>query len=263
MLQRVALPSPCYSSRQGASVRLIVLHTAEGAQTYQSLGAFFKNGGNQVSSHVGIDDTKNVVGEYVNRSQKAWTAAAANPVAVQAELCAFARWSAADWAQHQNMLANAAQWIAEESKAFGIPIVKLTDQQAQSTGRGVAQHVQLGGWGGGHHDCGPAFPIDEVLRMARGQEGSAQAPAPTGTFPRQPPPFPGRVLALASPLMKGQDVRTWQETMRQRKWAIDVDGIYGPKSRDCCSQFQRNKHLTVDGQVGPETWAATWNTGVS
>ena len=36
-LTRVWLPSPNYSGRGGSSVRLIVLHTTEGAQTYQSL----------------------------------------------------------------------------------------------------------------------------------------------------------------------------------------------------------------------------------
>jgi hypothetical protein len=41
-LQRKAIPSPSDSSRGGAKVRLIVLHTAEGARTIESLGAFFK-----------------------------------------------------------------------------------------------------------------------------------------------------------------------------------------------------------------------------
>ena len=36
------------------------------------------------------------------------------------------------------------------------------------SGRGVCQHVDLGARGGGHHDCGPGFPMDRVLDMARG-----------------------------------------------------------------------------------------------
>jgi hypothetical protein len=64
------------------------------------------------------------------------------------------------------MLATCAAWIAEEAAAFGIPIVKLSAGPAQSGGRGVCQHADLGAAGGGHHDCGPHFPIDEVLAMA-------------------------------------------------------------------------------------------------
>jgi len=167
-LIRKAMPSPNYSSRGNASVRLIVLHTTEGAMTIESLGNWFANPANQVSSHVGIDDTPGVVGEYVKRDWKAWTSANANPVAVQAELCAYAKWSRSEWYQHEPMLKNAAEWLFEESQAFGIPLTKLTAQQAQTTGRGVCQHVDLGSWGGGHWDCGTGFPIDDVLDVARG-----------------------------------------------------------------------------------------------
>jgi hypothetical protein len=181
-LKRVAMPSPNFSSRGGAAVRLIVLHTSEGATTYQSLGNFFASPSSGVSSHVGIDDTPNTVGEYVQRSGKAWTAANANPVAVQAELCTPSggyQWSAAQWQSHPNMLANAAAWIAEEARAFGIPIVGLTAAQAQSNGRGICQHKDLGAWGGGHVDCGPNFPIGQVIAMAGGQPAPGPDPTPS------------------------------------------------------------------------------------
>lgn len=172
MLRRVAIPSPNYSSRGGATVTTIVLHTAEGATSYQSLGAFFQNPASGVSSHVGIDDTPATVGEYVRRDGSSWTAANANRWAVQAELCAFAAWTPADWSRHQVMLENTAAWIAEEAAAFGIPIVKLSPAQAQDPNvRGVCQHVDLGSMGGGHWDCGPGFPFAEVLAMAAGGTG--------------------------------------------------------------------------------------------
>ena len=171
-LRRVAIPSPNYSSRGGSAVRLIVLHTAEGALTYADLGSFFANPASGVSSHVGIDDEPGTVGEYVQRSGKAWTAANANPYSVQAELCAFAEWDNATWQAHPQMLANTAQWIAEEAAAFGIPIRKLTAGQAQGGTAGVCQHVDLGASGGGHWDCGPGFPIDQVLDMAANGGGT-------------------------------------------------------------------------------------------
>jgi hypothetical protein len=174
-LKRVAIPSPNYSSRGGTGVRLIVLHTAEGATTYQSLGSYFANPASQVSSHVGIDDTPGTVGEYVPRSGKAWTAADANPYSVQAELCAFAEWDAATWNAHPVMLQNTAAWIAEEAAAYGIPIVKLSAGQAQDgITKGVCQHNDLGASGGGHWDCGPSFPINQVIAAAQG--GSVTSP---------------------------------------------------------------------------------------
>jgi N-acetylmuramoyl-L-alanine amidase len=176
-LKRVAIPSPNYSSRGGRTVTTIVLHTAEGATTYQSLGAFFQNPASGVSSHVGIDDTPNTVGEYVPRSGNAWTAAAANQWSVQAELCAFAAWTPDQWAAHPTMLANTAAWIAEEAAALGIPIVKLTAAQAQDPNtRGVCQHNDLQAMGGGHWDCGPGFPIDQVLAMAAGGSSGGVLP---------------------------------------------------------------------------------------
>lgn len=173
-LTRKTIPSPNYSSRGGAEVRLIVIHTAEGANTIEELGNFFGSTGSGVSSHTGIDDQAGVIGEYVQRSYKAWTAANANPVAVQTELCAFAKWSRAQWSEHPNMLDNCARWIAEEATAFGLPLQRLTASEAQGSGRGVCQHTDLGSWGGGHWDCGGSFPMDDVLETARAYAGGEE-----------------------------------------------------------------------------------------
>jgi hypothetical protein len=173
-LRRVAIWSPNYSSRGASAVRLVVLHTAQGAATYRDLGAFFASPSSGVSSHVGIDDTPGEVGEYVRREHKAWTQADANPYSVAAELCAWAEWTPAEWARHPAMLANAAAWVAEECAAFGIPLRALTPGEAQgNAAMGVCQHADLGALGGGHWDCGPGFPMAEVLAMAAGGAGAA------------------------------------------------------------------------------------------
>ncbi len=170
-LIRKPMPSPNFSSRHGSKPRLIVLHTAEGAKTIESLGSFFGSLSSKVSSHAGADDKKRTIGEYVKRPNAAWTVGRnANAISVNIELCAFASWTRSEWLKHPNMLENCALWIAEEAAANGIPIVKLTPAQAQSSGRGVCQHRDLGVWGGGHHDCGNGFPIDDVLAMARGDD---------------------------------------------------------------------------------------------
>jgi Putative peptidoglycan binding domain len=275
-LNRVAIPSPNYSSRGGSGVRLIVLHTAEGALTYQSLGSYFQ-GDVGASSHAGIDDTPNEIGVFVKRADKSWTQANANPYSVSAELCAFAEWDNAEWQSHPNMLSNAAQWIAEEAAAFGIPIVELTEAQAQGGAAGVCQHVDLGAAGGGHWDCGPGFPMAQVLSMATGGAPSPTPPGPTPSPGGPAPPFPypaSDYLGQPSPdphchsgYYGGVDqanVSTWQAQMKARGWDIDADGMYGPSSENVCRQFQQEKGLSsVDGLVGPETWQATWTAPVT
>lgn len=275
-LQRIQIPSPNQSSRGGSAVRLIVLHTSEGASSYTSLGSFFQNPSSGVSSHVGIDDTANTVGEYVPRSAKAWTAANANPVAVQAEICTPSGgylWTTAQWNTHPNMLANISQWIAEEAAALGIPIVKLTASQAQGGSAGVCQHRDLGSWGGGHVDCGDGLPIDSIISVAKG--GSATpAPQPPGPTPAPPagtpPPWPyaqsdylGQPSSDPHCHSDGDAVTTWQTQMTLRGWSIDADGLYGPQSASVCRGFQQEKGLDADGLCGPATWAASWTEPIT
>jgi hypothetical protein len=166
-LRRVAIPSPNYSSRGGNKVRLVVLHTAEGARTYQSLGNFFANPSAGVSSHVGTDDTPGVIGEYVRPDGNAWTQGNANPYSVSCEMCAFAKWTAAEWDQHPVMLENTARWVGEECSRFGIPMVALSAAEAQGGKAGVCDHNALGAAGGGHWDIGYGLTVQRIVDMAK------------------------------------------------------------------------------------------------
>jgi len=55
----------------------------------------------------------------------------------------------------------------------------------------------------------------------------------------------------------------WQVRMRERGWTIDTDGQYGPQTGGVARKFQTEKGLTVDGLIGPGTWAAAWTAPVS
>ena len=259
-LKRVWMATPHYSSRGGAKVKLVVLHTTEGAATIESLGSWYKNPSSQVSSHTGIDDKVNTVGEYVKRPDKAWTQANYNPQSTSTELCAFASWGRPEWLKHPVMLENCRLWILEECNHFGIPRVRLSAAQAQGGASGVCMHADLGAGGGGHWDCGPGFPWDVVM-------AGAAAP-PTASKPA-PPPATQTVPPLHVDYF-GQahnktvaDVRTWQQQMKHRGWSITVDQDYGPGSEDVCRRFQAEKHLTVDGLVGPTTWKTSWTAPVT
>lgn len=149
------------SSRDGVKPRLIVLHDTEGPNVPKSvedlrgLGNFFDRPGVQASSHVGVD-SDGFGAQYVPDDRKAWTQASFNPQALAIEQVGFA--SIKVWSEPQ--LRKTAQYIAYWSKKYGIPIVKSTE-------RGVCEHKHLGAAGGGHVDCGPAYPFDRVLQMAR------------------------------------------------------------------------------------------------
>lgn len=183
-LKRDWIPSPNYSSRGGSGVRLVIVHTAEGSTSYQSLGSFFGSSSAGVSSHTGIDDTPGRIGEYVRRDFKAWTAGDANPHSVNVELCGFAAWTPADWERHPVMLDNTARWIAEECEHYGIPIRKLAAGAALGGQAGVCGHVDVSG-PGGHWDPGPSFPWSRVLEAAK-SGGPVYGDAPA----KPPPPEP-------------------------------------------------------------------------
>lgn len=59
------------------------------------------------------------------------------------------------------------------------------------------------------------------------------------------------------------NVRTWQQQMASRGWAIGVDGAYGSQSQSVCRQFQQERGLSADGLVGPKTWQASWSEPVT
>jgi hypothetical protein len=152
-------------------VRLVVLHTAEGARTNQALGNYFANPVAQASSHVGIDDVG--IEQYVPYEMAAWTIRSANPISDNAELCGFAAWTRAQWLnEHHRMLELAADWVRERCLARDIPIRKLTPEQVGNGEAGVCGHVDwtLGTGDGTHTDPGQAFPWDVVIALACGED---------------------------------------------------------------------------------------------
>jgi hypothetical protein len=179
-LQRIWTPSGNYSG--GSTKRLIVLHSTEGFTgpngAYDCAKYFQTDCG--ASAQVCIDNNRGKVWEGVSRPNGSWTQCQYNSVSVSAEQCGYASWSRDYWLTNRsNELHNAADWIAEESRALGIPIVLLSDSQAQSGGRGVCYHSHLGGSGCGHSDPGAGYPIDQVIEWAKGG-GSTPAPETTG-----------------------------------------------------------------------------------
>lgn len=53
----------------------------------------------------------------------------------------------------------------------------------------------------------------------------------------------------------GDAVRAAQSQLRAHGYSITVDGAFGPATESAVRSFQRSAGLTVDGVVGPNTWA--------
>ncbi|MFC8722573.1 N-acetylmuramoyl-L-alanine amidase [Kitasatospora sp. NPDC057198] len=130
----------------------------------------------------------------------------------------------------------------------------------------------------GHRDSyATTCPGDELYAWVQrgvprpGGSGPAPAPAPPSGSTSSAPPFPGRVLWLAQPMMHGLDVQRVQERLIERTWSVGPDGAdgwYGERMRATVVAFQRDSSangwpLADDGEVGPLTWAALWDRPVT
>jgi predicted chitinase len=95
----------------------------------------------------------------------------------------------------------------------------------------------------------------QVLNKDDAATPSIPIPPPTQpAAPDQAPPYPG-MLHVTS---RGPSVTTLQQQLNNLGATIAVDGIFGKGTRQAVSDYQKKKGLTVDGIVGPATWAALW-----
>ena len=122
-----------------------------------------------------------------------------------------------------------------------------------------------------HHDT-----ASEFIKAVRGGRAPTPAPTPAPSPSPKAPPFPypaSDYLGLPSSDphchsghfggVDTQNVRTWQQQMAHRGWAINVDGDFGSESDSVAKQFQQQERLAADGRVGPQTWSASWTAPVT
>lgn len=167
------IPTDNHSSRGGARVRLVVLHTTEGARDVDDLGAYFQQVDN-VSYHAGFDDQR--METYVPYSEASWSIRNGNPISDNAAFCAFSAWPRDEWLRHARMLELGAQWVAERVVARGlpIPIRRLSVAETSAAVRdpdhpgGVIMHrdYTYATGDGTHTDCGDGLPWDVILNTS-------------------------------------------------------------------------------------------------
>lgn len=165
----MALPS---SSRYGARIDWVALHSAEGARTVGSLYDFF-NRNQHASSHGGADGYQLSDG-WVPDERSAWTLLNGNPRSLNLELCAFARWTREQWLSEgwvdgvwnpRQMIRHAAAWLRAKCDKHGIPKRLLTSEQVGRGERGIIDHARYtyGTGDGNHTDVGSNFPWDVLF----------------------------------------------------------------------------------------------------
>lgn len=177
------------SSRNGATVRLVVVHTGEGILKAADLAAFLDDN-DEASAHAAVDaDT--LIAPLVLYDRAAWTLGTGNAISDNIELAAFAQMTRDQWLSrgdvnfyvtHLNrnvtvrrpydMLRLAAQWVGSRCRARGIPIQHVTPLEIRNGAAGICGHNDYNEAydAGDHWDPGTGFPWDEFIKLANGEE---------------------------------------------------------------------------------------------
>lgn len=262
--------SPNRSKRSKGNPRWIAIHTQEGGRTARDLAAYLANPASEVSYHVVVDDRE--VLKCVGEQDRPWAAANANDYAFH--VCAagsYAGWSRGKWLETDardgknedvelTNLAHVCAWWCEK---YAIPAEWIGGRGIPWGRDGICGHADFGDWGGGHHDPGVGFPVDELIRRTRGFLGTGAPPAPLPPvapviLPNTDPAPVAGVLLYRGRI--GQDpnlVRVLQERLKRAYSKLVVDGDFGPATEAAVRDYQHlHPPLVADGIVGPATAAA-------
>lgn len=70
------------------------------------------------------------------------------------------------------------------------------------------------------------------------------------------------MLRLKQQFIEWPDVLRVQSALKKLGFSAEPNGIFDENTDNAIKQFQREKDLTVDGVVGPATWAKLFTTFV-
>lgn len=265
-----------YRPRNMPSPLWIACHTSESKSRVRNLNEFCRRNG--VSYNRLVDDTD--ILESVKDSDAPWAAVNANRYAYH--ICwtnSFASWSREQWLdptpgdgfnEREALRLGAKQiayWI-QQSHAAGrpIPVEWIGGRNIPPWGlNGITDHASFGAWGGGHSDTGVNFPKDTLLSDVRlfltGQEQPPiVAPPPVGVPGTNPDRYADWMEYVGKPNPNSDRVRAIQRRLKMAYNAyaghLEIDGSFGPLTRDAVRIFQTRSHLVADGIVGPLTAAA-------
>lgn len=267
-----ALWSPSHRPRRvSGSPKWIVWHTQEGGRTARGLAQFLAVEANEVSYHSVNDDIE--VLKVVPEDQAPYSAAGANDYAFHHCFAgSYAGWSrdrwlspdATDGKNEDVQLTKGAHVGAWWSDKYGIPVEWIGGRNQPPWGLdGHCGHVDLAAWGGGHHDPGGNFPVNEFMRRVRELLTGTEQP-PLAVLPpviasgTDPDKYGDWMLVAGDPRNDPERVKAVQQQLHRYSYgkALAVDGDFGALTRLAVIEFQKNSHLVADGIVGPMTAAA-------
>lgn len=160
--------------RRPLVIRHVVIHSTEGsrdsypkAPSAQSVARFFANPSTEASTQLVVDDR----GCYrcVPDLTIPWGAPGVNRSGLHLELCAWARWTRAQWLEHEPMLRLGAERTALWCWTFRIPRRWLSPAELREGRAGILSHRTASDVyrPGGHHDPGEGFPRDKFMQWTR------------------------------------------------------------------------------------------------
>lgn len=269
------VPSPNYSSRGGARVRLMVVHDTEGS--YSGAIAWFAQKVSQVSTQLVMREDGGEVTQCVALNEKAWAVCAYNAVSINIEGAGSEAQAFSDawWATMATIVA----WLLHR---YNLPCRWAVG----GVGDGFCSHADLGAAGGGHHDPTAVNSPRWALfcrQVADAYAEFAKAPLPDWALHGlpapstvSPPPLAaaGETSHGGAPGVEPGDV-AHPPVVGSLQWAqeqlvalkiplaladgFECDGLDGPMTKAAVKQFQAQVGFSaadVDGLVGPKTIAA-------
>lgn len=103
-------------------------------------------------------------------------------------------------------------------------------------------------------------PARDTSRPAAPAAAAPPFPLPAGWYFG---PKSGPLQSVSGYFRNREDLRRWQQRMKDRGWTITPDGLYGPQTAAIAKGFQQQKGLTPDALIGPATWAAAWTAPIT
>jgi hypothetical protein len=171
---------------------------------------------------------------------------------------------------HTRFFAHRGQWAygASDLQAGDVVFYRWDGRHSLDAEHvGLVAHVYSNGtfdaWEGNHNDRFGLVRRDHTYVAGRGRphypNGAGSTPTPPSGGGGSKPKWSGRYLRYAHghDLMRGQDVTWTQRLLAHHGHHVADDGVYGRVTAGAVEAFQREHGgLSIDGVVGPNTWAA-------